>query len=559
MVSLTTHALSSCAYRKVLLFVASLGGLLYGIDIGIIAAALLYVGKTINLSIGETSLIVAAVLGGGMISSPAAGLLADLFGRKKIMVVGGLLFVASIAFIVLSQGFVPLFLGRLLQGISGGFIAVVVPLYLAETLDADNRGKGTALFQFMLTVGIVLAALIGWFYTRQAELVVSRSSGNTVLIRAAQQHAWRGMFLSVIYPGILFLVGALFLSESPRWLIRRGRRQDGLNALRRTAASDHDAKVQFDEIQSLIAQTKSHVGSDSLWRKKYIIPFALSCLILACNQATGINTVLGFMVVILKHAGMSATRATQGDVIVKLLNCIMTFVAVTLVDKKGRKFLLKLGTGGIILSLFAAALLFYRSESKRVDIKAQVQSAQRGNTLTYPVTSDTSKSNGEMALTVLYTYGDGDRVATALSADESPILHIQPEGQANSGRVPNLTIKNAFYGPIADEHTGWLITICLALFIASFSVGPGVVVWLTLSELMPMRIRSRGMGIALLLNQGVSTIIAGTFLPVVGNYGYYAIFSFWAGCTVIYFAVAAFYLPETKGKTLEQIEAHFEQ
>jgi MFS transporter, SP family, solute carrier family 2 (myo-inositol transporter), member 13 len=559
MASSKSHALSPRAYRRVLLSVASLGGLLYGIDIGIIAAALLYVGKTISLSIGETSLIVAAVLGGGMISSPAAGLLADLFGRKKIMVVGGLLFVASIAFIVLSRGFVPLFLGRLLQGISGGFIAVVVPLYLAETLDADSRGKGTALFQFMLTVGIALAALVGWFYTRQAELVVSRSAGNTALIRAAQEHAWRGMFLSVIYPGVLFLLGALLLSESPRWLIRRGRRQDGLNALRRAATSDHDAETQFGEIQSLVDQTKSHGGSDSLWRRKYIIPFALSCLILVCNQATGINTVLGFMVVILKHAGMSATRATQGDVIVKLLNCIMTLIAVTLVDKKGRKFLLKLGTGGIILSLSAAALLFYRSEFKRVDIKAQVQSAQRGNTLTYPVAWDTSKSRGEMALTVLYTYGDGDRVATALSDDESPILHIQPGRQTNSGRVPDLTIKNAFYGPVAGEHTGWLITICLALFIASFSVGPGVVVWLTLSELMPMRIRSRGMGIALLLNQGVSTIIAGTFLPVVGNYGYYAIFSFWAGCTVIYFLVAVLYLPETKGKTLEQIEAHFEQ
>ena len=492
-----------------------------------------------------------------MISSPAAGLLADLFGRKKIMLVGGLLFVASISFIVLSQGFVPLFLGRLLQGISGGFIAVVVPLYLAETLDADSRGKGTALFQFMLTVGIALAALVGWFYTRQAELVVSRSSGNAMLIRAAQQHAWHGMFLSVIYPGILFLVGALFLSESPRWLIRRGRRQDALNALRRTAASDHDAKVQFDEIQSLITQTKSQVGADSLWRKKYVIPFALACLILACNQATGINTVLGFMVVILKHAGMSATRATQGDVIVKLLNCIMTLVAVTLVDKKGRKFLLKLGTGGIIISLSAAALLFYRSESKRVDIKAQVQSAQRGNVLTFPVTSDASKSRGEMVLTVLYTYGDGDRVATVLSDDEKPVLHIQPEERTSSGRIPALTIKKAFYVPVASEHSGWLITTCLALFIASFAVGPGVVVWLTLSELMPMRIRSRGMGIALLLNQGVSTIIAGTFLPVVGNYGYYAIFSFWASCTVIYFLVATFYLPETKGKTLEQIEAHF--
>jgi sugar phosphate permease len=99
----------------------------------------------------------------------------------------------------------------------------------------------------------------------------------------------------------------------------------------------------------------------------------------------------------------------------------------------------------------------------------------------------------------------------------------------------------------------------MCLFIASFAVGPGVVVWLALSELMPTRIRSTGMGIALLINQGVSTVMAGVFLPVVGYYGYYAMFAFWAICTVIYFLISAFILPETKGKTLEEIEQSFDR
>src|SRR5580698_8760622 len=112
-------------YGRYLLVVASLGGLLYGADIGIIAAALLYLGKTVELTLEQTSLIVAAVLGGSMVSSLAAGVLADWFGRRKMMIVSGLMFVASVGIIVLSQGFVPLFLGRLLQGMSGGVIAVV--------------------------------------------------------------------------------------------------------------------------------------------------------------------------------------------------------------------------------------------------------------------------------------------------------------------------------------------------------------------------------------------------------------------------------------------------
>jgi SP family myo-inositol transporter-like MFS transporter 13 len=158
-------------------------------------------------------------------------------------------------------------------------------------------------------------------------------------------------------------------------------------------------------------------------------------------------------------------------------------------------------------------------------------------------------------LTVLYSTGSGDNVATVLSNDPQPILNISPESKPNA----RLIIKRAQYGPVPTETTGWLITSCLALFIAAYSVGPGVVVWLMLSELMPTRIRALGMGIALLLNQGISTLIADVFLPVVGNHGYFAMFFFWAGCTVFYFLTSVFLLPETKGKSLEEIEVYFDK
>jgi MFS transporter, SP family, solute carrier family 2 (myo-inositol transporter), member 13 len=133
---------------------------------------------------------------------------------KKMMIVSGLMFVASVGLIVISQAFLPLFLGRLLQGMSGGVIAVVVPLYLAECLSAKNRGQGTAIFQFMLTFGIVVAALVGLFYTQRAESAIAAAAGNAELIRATQNHAWRGMFLSVIYPGMIFFLGGFVVSKT---------------------------------------------------------------------------------------------------------------------------------------------------------------------------------------------------------------------------------------------------------------------------------------------------------------------------------------------------------
>lgn len=548
-------------YSRYLLFISGLGGLLYGIDVGIIAAALLYLSKTINLTVEETSFIVAAVLGGSMFGSLVAGVLADLFGRKKLMIVSGLMFVASVIIIVLSQGFGMLFAGRLLQGMSGGVIAVVVPLYLAECLGANTRGRGTAIFQFMLTFGIVCAAIVGWFYTRQAEHAIALAGSNADLIRVAQNHAWRGMFLSVIYPGIAFFLGAFGLSESPRWLLQRGRTGEALAALRRSTPEDR-AETEFAEMQAIAAerrQSKASGSAGTLLRRKYVVPFILACVIMTCNQTTGINSILGFLVIILKQAGMTAYRATQGDVVVIVLNCAMTLVGVSLVDKKGRTFLLRIGTAGVVIALAVAGSVFLASESGRTDVKSKLEAAENGNTLTFPVNTSTlgatSGTGSPMALTVLYSYGHGEHMATVLSNEQNPVLTLAPEASGDRSR---LEIHRAFYGPVPSERTGWLITACLALFIASYGMGPGVVVWLALSELMPTRIRSVGMGISLVLNQGASTLIAAVFLPVVGNYGYAAMFYFWSACTVIYFITAAFFLPETKGKSLEEIEMYFE-
>jgi hypothetical protein len=236
----------------------------------------------------------------------------------------------------------------------------------------------------------------------------------------------------------------------------------------------------------------------------------------------------------------------------------MTVLAIFLIDKKGRKFLLSVGTGGIVLVLLVTGLLFHSFEARRVDKKSTVQAAVQNNHLDLApadLRTWSPSGSGPMALTVLYNYGDGEKVATLTTTEDEP-LKLAPEPKAAAS---TLTIERAFLTPIPAESTGWQITLGLALFITFYSVGPGVVVWLTLSELMPTRIRSAGMGIALLLNQGVSTLIAGTFLPVVSNYGFFAIFLFWAACTSLYFATAVFFLPETKGKTLEEIERGFER
>ena len=177
---------------------------------------------------------------------------------------------------------------------------------------------------------------------------------------------------------------------------------------------------------------------------------------------------------------------------------------------------------------------------------------------------------------MIYSYGDFRAATKAARSDETAAAPIaitrescvpanqvvaffsNPFGDLDAARIAPLQIDNALITPLPSQSNGWKVAITLFVFMAFYAVGPGVCVWLALSELMPTRIRSNGMSIALLLNQGVATGIAAIFLPTVGKYGYSTMFWGFAGCTVIYFITAAVFLPETKGKTLEEIEAHFE-
>jgi len=582
---------SKVGYNRFLLLVAGLGGLLYGVDVGIIAGAYPYLEATSKLNGNELSMVVAAVLLGSVFSTLFAGLLADWMGRKWLMILSGLMFVISIPVIALSSGYGSLVMGRLLQGVSAGLIGVVVPLYLAECLSAASRGKGTAMFQWLLTLGIVSAALVGMYFSYRVEEIAKL--GDAATLFQFKDHAWRGIFWVSLPPGILFVLGAFVVAESPRWLFRRGKKEAALNALLRSRTTEQ-AKAEIREMEEAAAEeSKGSLGSkvkESLLRRKYVIPFVLACVILACNTATGINSIIGFNTNILLQSGLSDVQAHWGYVLFTLMNFLFTMVGVVLVDRKGRKFLLSIGTAGVIFALVCTALLFHRTESARVDAREAVQAmVGPDQKLSLPYDAKTADAllvrngvtgnaqQGTTSLSIIYSYGDFRAASKVVRSDDLPAKPVEitrdstipankiiaffsnPFGNLDAARTAPLKIDNAWITPVPSAQNGWLVALTLYLFVAFYASGPGVCVWLALSELMPTRIRSNGMSIALLINQGVSTTFAAIFLPTVGKYGYASMFFVFGACTVVYFVTATFFLPETKGKTLEEIEAHFEK
>ncbi len=577
---------------RYLLLIAGLGGLLYGIDVGIIAGALPYLEATSHLTSNQLSIIVAAVLLGSVISTLFAGLLADLLGRKKLMLLSGVCFVLSIPMIALAHGFGPLVLGRLLQGVSAGLVGVVVPLYLAECLGAANRGKGTGVFQWLLTLGILAAAVIAYAFSFRVDHL--EKTGDAQAIFAFKDFAWRSIFWVSIVPGLLFVGGGFFVTESPRWYFRHGRKEEALAALKHTREADEAALEMREMAEAALSDGKGsgQMAKGSLLSRKYVIPFLLACIILACNQATGINSIIGYHATILIQAGLGDNAAHLGYVLLTAVNFLMTMVAVALVDRKGRKFLLSVGSGGIILTLVCTGLIFRSTEKHRVDVatalQARVTQDQSVSLKVTPETlrqllqsagKDTALAQRPATLIAIYSYG-GFRAATKVMRSTDTLSDFSitrescvprdragalaaritnPTADAEAAQTAPLKIEAALITPVPSATNGWIIAVCTFLFIAFFAMGPGVCVWLALSELMPTRIRSNGMSIALLINQAVSTSIAAVFLPTVGKYGYGTMFLCFAGFTVVYFVTAAFFLPETKGKTLEEIEAHFDR
>ena len=444
---------------RYLLAIAGLGGLLYGIDFGVIAAASPYIKALRLFSDAELSWIVGAVLFGGIVSSLTAGMLAERFGRKRMIVASAALFLVAIPTVCLSEkSLLPMLFGRVLQGVSAGYMAVVMPMYLTETLPPEIRGRGTGVFQFCLGLGLVAAAATGFVVAR---LYGAADAPAEVVADAAKSAAWKMNFWWTLAPVAALFLGSLRLPESPVW---EKRVKFGSGGVRECGSEGVDSPTH----------TLTHALT--LNSRKYVVPFLLAVAVLTLNKTTGMSSVTSYSVMIFQKAGFAGTLGNVGDFAIKFTNLVVTLVAASLVDKVGRTWLLKIGTAGMTIGLAAIG---------------------------------------------------------------GVLLAIE-----RFGLEPSTT-------------TGIFCLVAFFVMQVFYALGPGICVWLVLSELMPSRIRANGMAIALFSNQFVAWGLASSFLPWVNAWGWASMFFFFAVNGVIYFIVSLL-IPETKGKTLEELEHLFE-
>ncbi|RDI40996.1 sugar porter family MFS transporter [Aquicella lusitana] len=430
----------------------SLGGILYGYDIGVISGALLFIQNSIPMTDTQTGIIVGAVLAGGLAGTLLAGPVGDRYGRRFLILLSSVIFMLGVCLILLAHSFLMMLYARLLLGVGVGVVAVAVPLYVAEIVPAQDRGKYMTFFQLLLTFGIVLAYVVDLIFT---------STGN-----------WRAMFAVVLVPALILFLGMLFLPETPRWLMANNHPHRARDVLLQIRPSAEEVEKDMQLIQSSLRQTQ---GSWlELFSRQFWVPTLIAVGIAIFNQLTGINSFLQYAPLILKNAGIGSDMVTMiGSAGIGLLNFLCTIVAIALIDTLGRRPLLLTGVAGVMVS--------------------------------------------ECYLGAVQYLG------------QDPFI------------------------------TGLLSLAGLFAFIVFFAIGPGVVVWLAISELFPTRVRGKGIAFCLFFNSLASTVLATFFLSLSHTLGMSQTYWLFAFFTLAYFLIAFFLLPETKTKSLEEIQFHFEK
>jgi SP family galactose:H+ symporter-like MFS transporter len=294
-------------------------------------------------------MVVGAVLFGAMFGPFISGFLTDLLGRKKINIIASLIFVLGSILAAIAPNTYSLIAGRLLLGIAIGIVAATVPLYLAELSPKEKRGRMVTFFQLAITLGILLSYVVGYIF------------GNA-------DNAWRLMFWAGFVPAIILFVGMLFVPESPRWLLSKGRDDEAKSVLKKLR-EPKEAEDEYNETKKLLEEEKNNKTSwKELFSERLRIPLFIGIGIFAIQQFSGINAIIYYSTDIFKEL-FSDSDASIATVGVGVVNTLATILGMRFLDKWGRKPLLYTGLIGTAVCLGTVGLAFYFQNSLPAELR----------------------------------------------------------------------------------------------------------------------------------------------------------------------------------------------
>lgn len=427
--------------------IAGLAGILFGFDTGVISGAILFISKEFHLSPALNGVVVSSVLFGALVGAILSGRFNDIFGRKRLLITDGIIFIIGTVISAVSMSVGILIMGRIIVGIAIGIASYTAPLYISEISPKKYRGALVSLNQLAITVGILLSYIVDYYF--------------------AIAEAWRWMFMMGVIPALGLVIGMTFLPYSPRWIIFKGEPSRALKILKRIRNPDDDIEAEYKEIKESLKTKKKNwrVLFSKRVRGALIIGGGLAFL----QQVVGVNTILYYAPTIFSFSGFPEAQtsilATMG---IGVVFVIFTIVSLPFIDRLGRRPLLFIGMIGMIISLGALSWAFTRD------------------------------------------------------------LH--------------------------SPELRWISFGSMILFIASFAISLGPIMWLMIVEVFPLEARGVGSSLATCINWASNMFVALTFLTLVKSIGASGTFFIYFLLGILGLLFIYFFIPETKGCSLERIE-----
>lgn len=500
--------------------IVALGGFLMGFDASVISGVVGFIEVEFDLSDLELGWAVSSLTLSSTLAMLASGPLSNQVGRRKVLYLAAILYAFSAIGSALAPSYILLVLARMVGGLGVGASLIIAPMYIAEISPPALRGRMVSFNQLNIVIGITVA-----FFTNYIILQLGDYTADWAKAMKFDTYSWRWMLGLETLPAVVYFCALFAVPESPRWLVMKGRINEGIKIMTRASGPEEAQKDLQAVLSSLEADaSKTRVGLAALFAPALKLALLIGIVIAVVQQITGINAVFFYAPMIFEQSGIGTDASFVQAILVGLVNLIFTIVAIALIDRLGRKPLLLIGLAGVTIAMAVLAYGFY-SASYMLPANAILPAAL-----------------DQQALQPILDVPFHSDVAFKQSLE-------QVLGLAAARQFESELIKAAI-----SMNPALILTGILG-FVASFAVSLGPVMWVLFSELFPNRIRALAISFVGLINSAVSFTVQLVFPWELANLGSGTTFLLYGVMAALGLIFVVFVLPETKGKSLESLES----
>lgn len=514
------------SYSLYCAIVVSLGGFVFGFDASVISGVIGFVSTEFNLTPIQAGFVVAAPTLSGLFGTMVIGPLSDVIGRKKVLLCIAFLYLISAIASAFASSYLMLVTARTIGGLAFTSL-MIAPMYIGEISPAKTRGKRVSINQLNIVIGLSAA-----YFTNYLILQLSNSDATWIQTIGLQEHTWRWMLGLEIIPAFVFFIALFTIPDTPRWLFSQNREEEAVNVISKLMPIE-DAKQEITTIKDGTREQALSLWQRlcSIFASKMRLALLIGIIIAVTQQITGINAIFFYAPTIFEQSGIGTNAAFMQAVLVGVINVVFTIVAMSLIDKWGRKPLLVLGLSGIIASMFICTYGFAKA-SYTITPKSMITiTSTLGIEQSVDIQALTSLINQRFDSDVSFKKALREAIGDEAARDHESVL------------ISNSISINAS-----------LILAGILGFVASFAISLGPVMWVLFSEIFPTQVRGVAISFVGLINGLVSFSVQLVFPVELAAFGAAITFALYGVFALLGLLLILYLLPETKGRSLEELQ-----